>query len=278
MTVETDFSYLKSLASRPEDTAKLDDIAEDRRRIRFEDAIISDTRFMDIRLGGLTFHLRRDLAPGSVDSYIEIFRDKAHMKLPEFYPENNRSVIDAGANEGFYALYMKSRNPNIRIICAEPVPAVYDILTRNIQANGYSGIQTVKAALSHQNGTGVWETYPHVSSVSAEDLSRIRQPWIKRDRIRSVPVRKITLETLFQNQNLDDADLLKIDTEGSEAQVLMGSESMLKRIRKIVVEWHTPELREQCTRILQNHDFKLIHQERRRPGDSYFINSAHPSG
>ncbi|MFO7866588.1 MAG: FkbM family methyltransferase [Candidatus Aminicenantes bacterium] len=272
MSAETDFAYLKSCLFRPEDSAKLDEIAETRRCIRFEGRVFTDTRFIDIQFGELLFMLRRDLAPASLDTYIEIFRDQAHMKIPEFQPEHCSSVIDAGANEGFYSLHMKSRNPDIPIISVEPSPEIFDILTRNIRVNKFSGIHAVNFALSDRSGPGALETYPHVSSVSSENILQLNRSWIKPERIRTTAVHMATLPALLKDLNWEDADLLKIDTEGSEMKILKGSEPVLERIRKIVVEWHTPELREKCTRFLLDRNFQLVHEERRRTGDSYFIN------
>ncbi|MFO7891815.1 MAG: M23 family metallopeptidase, partial [bacterium] len=47
---------------------------------RFEGRVFTDTRFIDIQFGELLFMLRRDLAPASLDTYIEIFRDQALTK------------------------------------------------------------------------------------------------------------------------------------------------------------------------------------------------------
>jgi FkbM family methyltransferase len=272
MPVETDFAYLKSQVSRREDLAKLEAIAEDRRRIRFEDAILTDTRFFDIRFGELLFYFRRDLAPASLDTYIEIFRNQTHMLIPDFQPENNSLILDIGANEGFYSLYMKYHNRDIHLVSVEPVPDIFEILTRNIQANGFNEIQALNVALSDRTGTGVLETYPHVSSISSHDIMQLKRPWTRPGRIRKISVRQTTLPALFSSLGLEVVDLLKLDVEGSELKTLKSGESVLKRIKKLVVEWHTSELREDCKRFLQARNFKLVHEECRRTGDSYFIN------
>lgn len=276
MSVETDFDYFKSHISRKEDLAKLEAIAADRRRIRFEDAVLTGTRLIDIRLDNLLFYFRKDLAPGSIDTYIEIFRDHAHMKIPEFKPQNCSSVIDIGANEGFYSIYMQSHNPALRILSAEPVPAAFDLLCRNIRANGFNRIQPINTAVHRKDGTGQIETYPHVSSISSADIMHLQRPWTRPDRIQTIPVQTITLPSLFKQSGLSEVDILKIDTEGSEWEILSSSESVLEHVNKIVLEWHTPELREKCTRFLKERNFTLVHEEQRKIGDSYFIKANPP--
>jgi FkbM family methyltransferase len=272
MSVETDFNYLKSQTSRKEDRAKLDAIAKDRQRILFENLVIKDKRYTDIHLGKLVFFFRKDLAPGSIDTYIEIFRDHVHTKIPEFQPKNCSSVIDIGANEGFYTLYMKSRNPGLRIISVEPVPDTFQILTRNIKANGFDDIQTVQAAVREKNGSGKIEIYPHVSSISSIDIMNQSRPWVRPEWIQVIPVKTITVPSLFRQFELIEADILKIDAENSEWNILSSSESVLGQVRKIVLEWHSAELREKCIRFLKARNFTLVHEERRRIGDSYFLN------
>ncbi len=66
-------------------------------------------------------------------------------------------------------------------------------------------------------------------------------------------------------------ELIHIDVK-MPVNIEAHSFSLLERIQKIVVEWHTPELREKCTRFLLDRNFQLVHEERRRTGDSYFIN------
>lgn len=272
MSVYTDFSYLRSLISRKEDYAKLKKIEKDRRKVRIQKKILTDNRFIDIQLGELRFYFRKDLAPASVDTYIEIFRDNAHMKLSPFTPSNCSSLLDIGANEGFYSIYMQQKNPCMRILSVEPVPSAFEIFQRNLNANGFHGIQTVNAAVGDKNQTIEMEVYPHVSSISAENMELFQRPWIHPERINKIKVPMKTLSSLFHEYNWNTVDVLKLDVEGSEMKILQGSKSVLKRVRKLVVEWHTPELRKACRHFLRNQNFKLLHEERRRIGDSYFIN------
>ncbi|MBS3818917.1 FkbM family methyltransferase [bacterium] len=272
MSAHTDFSYLRSQISRKEDYVKLENIEKDRQKVRIQNKILTDNRFIDIQLGELLFYFRKDLAPASVDTYIEIFRDKAHMKLPPFKPLNCTSVLDIGANEGFYSIYMKQKNPHLRILSVEPVPSAFEILQRNLKANGFHDIQTINLAVGDRNQTVEMEVYPHVSSISAENMELLQRPWIHPDRINKIKVPMKTLSSLFYEYNLGTVDVLKLDVEGSEMKILQTSKRVLKRVRKLVVEWHTPELREKCKRFLRNRNFKLLHEERRRIGDSYFIN------
>lgn len=271
MSVKTDFNYLRSQISRKGDLAKLEAIAADRKRVRFNDAVLTDTSLIDIRFDNMLFYFRKDLAPGSIDTYIEIFRDRAHMKIPEFQPENCSTVLDIGANEGFYSLYMQSHNPGLRILSVEPVPAAFDLLCRNIRANGFNTIQPINAAVHQKDGTGQIETYPHVSSISSADIMCLQRPWTRPDRIQTIAVQTITLPLLLEESGLNKVDILKIDTEGSEWDILSSSESMVEHVNKIVLEWHTPELKRKCTRFLLEHSFTLVYEEQRKIGDSYFI-------
>lgn len=272
MSSKTDFAYLRSQISRAEDHNKIDEIEETRKKCLSGEFIPADRSFHEIRLGALNFTFRKDLAPASVDTYIEIFRDRAHMKLPPFQPQNNSTVIDIGANEGFYSLYMRYHNPDLRLLSIEPVPHTFHILERNIKANGFDNIQTVNMAAGSSETTKYMDIYPHVSSISSADIKLLNRPWVDTDRIRSIRVPQITLPNLLEKFHIKTVDLLKIDAEGDELKILQNSLNVLPRIKKVVVEWHSPLLRKGCTDCLQENGFTLLHEERRSVGDSYFIN------
>jgi FkbM family methyltransferase len=118
---------------------------------------------------------------------------------------------DVGANLGVFSL-LASRlvGDSGRVLAFEPVPANYEVLKRNVELNGCTNVRIVTKAVSDQPGTatihlsefcGCHSLLPHPAKETGTILS------IEAVRLDSLP-------------ELRRIDLLKIDTEGTELQVL----------------------------------------------------------
>ncbi len=248
-------------------------------------------------LGTLRLTLRSDLAPASLDTFLEIFRDLAHARVAGFRPENlgggtgggiasgvgdgggtgvadGAIVVDLGANEGFYALRMKRRNPALRIVAVEAVAVNIDLFLENRAANDLRGVEIMGAAVvdpvGARQGEVVLETYPHVGTVASRELQAFPRPWIRPERIRTERVAAVSLSEVLQHYRIEEAALLKIDIEGSEADALSVEPAELRRFERIVVECHGAEARERCTALLDTAGFDLLCAEDKRSGDCYF--------
>lgn len=69
-----------------------------------------------------------------------------------------------------------------------------------------------------------------------------------------------TLSQLIAENGIDTIDILKIDVEGSEADILLGiEESDWPKIRQLMVEVHEPagEVFDEVTRCLESHGYRL---------------------
>jgi FkbM family methyltransferase len=271
MADKSDFAFLRSLADTDTDIEKINWIENARERIVKENAVISSRERFVVSLGGLRLTFRADLAPASVDTYLDIFRDNGHMRVNGFSDTpQEKLLIDLGANEGFYSIRMKLRNPELRIIAVEPLPANYQLLLENIRNNSFTGITAINQAITDINGTIELETYPHVGTMASRNINTMEQFWMKPDQVETIEVASQTLKRLFETCDIDTVDLLKMDVEGSELDILSGSLHILEKVRKIVIEWHSEELRQRCTQLLQDLGFTLVYQEEHRFGDLYF--------
>lgn len=291
MAAETDFPYLQRLARTAEDKRRLELITRMRRRIlRGEPAESpehpgpAEERFFELHVGGETLVMREDLAPASVDTYLEIFRDRAHQLHPAFSAAGTRRIVDLGANEGYYTLKMKRENPEAEVLAVEPYPPAFELLRRNIAANGLTGVTAVSAAVcgpgrtesgNDEPGMLTLESYPHVSSVTSADLTAFPRPWIRREQIRRRQVPAATLPELLRTRlpqwMEQEIDLLKIDIEGMELEALAGAEELLPRVAAAVVEAHGSGLRRRCIDYLTARGFRCVREEEKRSGDAYFL-------
>jgi FkbM family methyltransferase len=189
-------------------------------------------------------------------------------------------ILDCGAYVGFSAIYLSLLHPQAQILCVEPDPDNFVVLERNIWP--YRNITAVRGAVSQYLGRG--------------SLTRINQQGLKKgfwatrflpdapgaflagpgERQRDVsgpvpsesPFRPMgrPLEMYLDGEHWSDVDLVKLDIEGSEAEVLGDPQAglWLSRTKALVLELHE-DLRPGTTEIARGvlaHDFHIFpHQE-----------------
>ena len=288
MSARIDFDYLHTLATVPEDHVTLEQIETDRVTLLSGGSleIPGKQLALSLMLGSaelaeraietaqgrvpLQLILRSDLAPASMDTLLEIFRDHAHALLPGFSGEAGGTVVDLGANEGFYTLRMKLLNPDLRLVSAEPVAENLELFRANIAANGLGGVTILETAVTDREGSVTLESLPHVGTVASTDILAFPRPWISSDQIVQREVATTTLEGLFEAGGVEEAEILKIDVEGSEVGILSCSRQTLRRCKRIVVECHGREARARVREALERAGFASLYEEEKRSGDLYF--------
>lgn len=233
----------------------------------------SEEEFFDLHVNGFTFRLEKRTAPASIDTLIDLWVENAHMRLPGFSGRENTTVLDIGANEGFYSLRIKQQNRDARVLAVEPVKESYTRLTDNIALNSCSRLHTVQAAVDSAAGRITLQRHTGVPTVTSKNVDQLNQSWIKREHIIEEPAEAYRLDALvfrYREYGFDGIDLIKIDVEGAELDVLKGAAETLEKTSRIVVEWHSPRLRDAVIAWLAQCNFRLLHAEKQRFGDLYF--------
>jgi FkbM family methyltransferase len=132
-------------------------------------------------------------------------------------------VIDAGAHVGYYSLLAARRvGPAGKVYAFEPDPANYQLLLDNIELNGYSNITAVNAALSNQEGHSTL----FLTTLDTGRHSLYRQDLPLKG---SVDVPATTLDAFLAAEGWPNVGLVKVDVEGSEADLLDGMTRLLDR-------------------------------------------------
>lgn len=176
-------------------------------------------------------------------------------------------VVDAGANIGLFSLYAAARSRATRVVSIEPVPALVDVLRRNVELHGFGDQVTTAAtavgaqaeatsirfapffaALSSRHRAeravicrrlvlAIKVLFPRLARDAGVDLD-LAKAWITsqlQEIDLSVPV--VTLSEIVREHGLERIDLLKIDVEGSELAVLQGiDERDWGRIDRVALE------------------------------------------
>ncbi|HQT94595.1 MAG: hypothetical protein B7Z68_02705 [Acidobacteria bacterium 21-70-11] len=150
-------------------------------------------------------------------------------------------VLDIGANIGVSALYLSVVFPSAKIYAFEPVPENFAILRQNTEAVGR--ITAVMTALGAVDKSG-----PMYSSNDAANFGGFSLHEAGTDRRASQPVAVRNAQKEMDRLGIPAADVIKIDTEGSEWDILASlSGRFLGSTKLILGELHG------------RHDFALLH-------------------
>lgn len=128
------------------------------------------------------------------------------------------TAVDAGANIGFFTLFMQQLVGEIGTVTAfEPSRLNYNKLKQNIR--GVAGVQAINCALYDENISLPW--YEQLEDTGQSSLVPPKSSLEK-----SYDVEACRLSDWLV---LDTPRLIKIDCEGAEEHVLRGAEPILKR-------------------------------------------------
>jgi len=144
------------------------------------------------------------------------FYEARDLKYLHPYVPFGSTVIDVGANFGFYSLTFASWvGATGRVISIEPAPDNVDRLKKTVGRAAVDHIvKIVEAAAAEFSG-----------QVSLQ--LNLENPMFHCLGEGGIPVRAITIDDLF-NHDLPRISLIKIDVQGAEARVIRGAERVLR--------------------------------------------------
>lgn len=149
-------------------------------------------------------------------------------------------VVDIGGNYGFFSLYAKQFNPS-KIITFEPSKKTFGYLIKNFN----SGILHQKAVSGKSE----------IKKFSDNTVSTASN---KLDESGDYDVEVIGINDLFGYLGVEKIDYLKIDCEGAEKDIFENiSKETISRINKMVIEFHSGEIKESILNKLDYFGFKI---------------------
>jgi FkbM family methyltransferase len=201
------------------------------------------------------------------------------------------TYVDVGANIGLFCIRLRDLCPEARIIAYEPMPAAFAALERNA-ADLDGDIRPIPLALGAAPGDVTFEQFPGLTALStanhavgeklaggirslltqqgSADIRAILNRTGAYDRMDETGFvdQLLTAETIIatvdtlanqaQSQGIDQIELLKIDTEGSERDVLDGIGALWPRIRQLMVDVHGgPDERDSIARELRERGYRV---------------------
>jgi FkbM family methyltransferase len=159
--------------------------------------------------------------------YIQIFFHHEYNKISALALPPLPTIMDLGANVGFFLLYCKDKWPDAVVSCIEPDLQNYNQLAKQIRTNNLKTITTFHG--------GIWMANEPLSITRfADDME-----WgigVKSDALGRV--NGLTLRQIMNDSGLKKIDLLKMDIEGTEEQ-LFQNEDFLSIVSSLIMETHS---------------------------------------
>ncbi|MGN6575215.1 MAG: FkbM family methyltransferase [Nocardioides sp.] len=147
-------------------------------------------------------------------------------------PPDARVVVDAGCYIGYKPIaYADHVGPDGKVVAVEMMPDNYDLLRRNVEANGLDDrISTVNCGLSDRTGTMTARRYRKQQATIADNLDQLQGFGADCE----VPVD--TLANVFDRTlGARDVDFLNVQVNGNELDVLAGLGPWTHRVRSFSV-------------------------------------------
>jgi FkbM family methyltransferase len=185
----------------------------------------------------------------------EIFVDRCYVSGGFYNPRPGDTVLDVGANIGFFAHFVASRCAATRIHSFEPGSDARQLLLLNRKTNRLEETITVHpVAISDRCDVIQLHSAKNTAqrSVFANEFVDINQE--------AEEVKSVTLDEAVNLSGADRIALLKIDTEGAEVEIAEGaSQAVWSKIDRVAFEFHDhfrAGSRERVCRVLESNGFR----------------------
>jgi FkbM family methyltransferase len=137
-------------------------------------------------------------------------------------------TLDVGAHVGFYAILAAIANERGSVFAFEPLPPVFARLQRNLALNRLHNVTALQQAAGAIDGSAPFFHVPGVIPCS----SSLSPSFMRGHRVlESLTVPVVRLDTFAQAHGIAAIDLIKLDTETTEPDVLIGLGQLLQSSR-----------------------------------------------
>jgi FkbM family methyltransferase len=136
-------------------------------------------------------------------------------------------VVDIGANIGYYTLlFARQVGPTGKVIAFEPDPGNFQLLKKNVRANGYHNVVLVQKAVA--NVTGTMRLF--VCSHNQGD----HRLYDSHDGRRAIDIETTTLDDALAKETRA-VNFIKMDIQGSEPGALRGMQQTLEKTTELAM-------------------------------------------
>ena len=173
--------------------------------------------------------------------------------LKNIFNDNKiKTVLDVGAHKGETINYLSKFFYFNKVYSFEPNPSSFFILKKyklSLNTRKQSKLELFKYALGVKKGKIAFYSGKESSSSTIHDINFTSNYYKKKNKylnpfaqnkeaFKKINVNVNTLQNFITSKNIKTIDLLKIDTEGSELNIIKGAKDKIKRIKVLYFEHH----------------------------------------
>ncbi|MEK9629502.1 MAG: FkbM family methyltransferase [Nitrospinota bacterium] len=164
--------------------------------------------------------------------YLEKVWEEHLAKLMNLYLEGSSGImIDVGANIGANTIPLAVKHRKIQFHCYEPHPEIFNRLKNNLSLNKLKNVEPINSAVSNATES----TLSFYAQKTTDNMGRSSLKLnsdIKEHEEIKVPITSI--DANFANKN-DPVLIIKVDTQGTEMEVLLSAEKTIEKFRPVVL-------------------------------------------
>jgi len=167
-----------------------------------------------------------------------------NLNRPWLRSQGIRTIIDIGANTGQFAQAIHMVIPEAAIYAFEPLPDCFEMLKARMA--GVVSFYSYNLALGDKEGLIAFYRSSSTPSSSPRMMSALHQrlyPHTSQVTTIQVPVSR--LDTVFQEVDIADNLLIKVDVQGYEDVVIRGGEQLFSKARIVIIEVSFEQLYEE---------------------------------
>lgn len=184
-------------------------------------------------------------------TYKECFFDETYFKgMPRnLIATPINTIVDIGANVGYFSLFMLNNFPKASVYSYEPIPMNFALLSKYAQLNKHFDWHAFNCAVTKPGVEAITLNYDKKDSFSTS--ASVFADTSNQD---SIQVQAKSLATIIEDNNLSQIDFLKIDCEGAEYEILYNaSEEVFSKTRLIAIETHTGKAPNETNKALADY-------------------------
>lgn len=174
--------------------------------------------------------------PGDIEQYFighqaeEIFKTRPYA--PYLEGIKDAYVLDLGANLGLFTLYARKYAKHVWSV--EPDPENFAAFAHTAAFGHWKNVTLIQKAIYIENGP--FPLYQPANKTAKSMNAAVNHPGAAAP----VMIEAITIDTLFEQENIEHVHLLKLDIEGAETEVVSGAgfRKIADKIDVVVGEWH----------------------------------------
>ena len=151
--------------------------------------------------------------------------------ISSFLINCNGSIIDIGANIGAISIPLAKKHHDKKFFLFEPHPEIFKELKNNIDYNRLKNVHPINVAISDSPSDEV--ILYAGKNITNRGLSSLK---INHDNSshEKINVKCLSIDKFFENKDLK-IDIMKIDTQGTELQILLSSKKIIQKNKPIII-------------------------------------------